>query len=233
MADTKWRDKEFERQVLIPEEVKLLNKMGAQGEAVSKLLISQPGPLRAAPDIGGVDRKLVKRRVLALPVCRLCGESAVEGLVADKQGDTPVAAASRREVTPGGETHGIGSIVGQRSAVPPLLVEIRTLEEQPPLRCEVVFKPCVQADVLGIGLDVDGASLILADDLVAIGLKVVAGKGPADALVVSAGEDVGLGVPLIPHIDGSGDLFFFHTSGSDVDDSTESVVAPDVGAASA
>jgi hypothetical protein len=47
MVDIKWRDKEFERQVLIPEEVKLLNKIGARGEAVSKLLISQPGPLRA------------------------------------------------------------------------------------------------------------------------------------------------------------------------------------------
>lgn len=47
MPDTKFYDREFERRVLNPEILKLMNRLGASGERISKLLISQPGPLRA------------------------------------------------------------------------------------------------------------------------------------------------------------------------------------------
>lgn len=43
----KWNDKEFEREVLNPEAVKLLNRLGARGEAISKQLTAGAGPLHA------------------------------------------------------------------------------------------------------------------------------------------------------------------------------------------
>lgn len=43
----KWNDKAFERQVLNPEAVKFLNRIGARGEAITKSLIGDAGPLHA------------------------------------------------------------------------------------------------------------------------------------------------------------------------------------------
>ena len=89
-----------EKRLAVPKEILVslaIDPPGVEPRGQQMLPGQEPGPLRTAPDIGGVDRELVKRRVFAVPVRRLRGEVAVEALVADKQGDTPVAAASRRE----------------------------------------------------------------------------------------------------------------------------------------
>ena len=44
---TKWNDREFERKILDPRIARFLNRIGALGEAISKRLIADAGPLHA------------------------------------------------------------------------------------------------------------------------------------------------------------------------------------------
>jgi hypothetical protein len=52
MVTVRWHDKEFERKVLDPRIVRLLNRIGARGEAISKSLISG----EIMPELKAVDK---------------------------------------------------------------------------------------------------------------------------------------------------------------------------------